>query len=108
MKSQEGEEFNFKLYYLENGKISMEELVGKVTKKSKIWSVYANISSKISQSEIYHGPTYIPFTDRFFYFRLLMKYCRVYVWGFYFLWGRLGGDYRTAVRTAVGVTTGES
>ena len=36
MRFQDDDEFNFKLYYLENGKISMEDLVEKVMKKSKL------------------------------------------------------------------------
>jgi hypothetical protein len=36
MKCREGDEFNFKLYYLENGKISMDDLVEKVAKKAKL------------------------------------------------------------------------
>jgi hypothetical protein len=36
MKCNQSEEFNFKLYYLENGKITMDELVDKVTRKAKL------------------------------------------------------------------------
>lgn len=36
MRFQNDDEFNFKLYYLDNGKISMEELVEKIMKKAKL------------------------------------------------------------------------
>jgi len=36
MRFQNDDEFNFKLYYLDNGKISMEDLVDKVMKKAKL------------------------------------------------------------------------
>ena len=36
MRFQNDDEFNFKLYYLDNGKISMNELVEKILKKAKL------------------------------------------------------------------------
>lgn len=36
MRFVNDDEFNFKMYYLDNGKISMEELVEKVMKKAKL------------------------------------------------------------------------